>query len=116
MIWVGGEVIVLLVIDGADFKEALGMVADGADFGGFFAGVDVAAVTAFPDGDFVGLEDDVFFNVFEEFGVAFFVGLFNFADLFKFFGNFSEAFFAGDFGEFFVHGGVFVIFAFYAEF
>ena len=104
-----------LVINGVDFKEALWVVADGADFGCFVASEEVAAVATLPDCNFVGLKDDIVIDVFEEFGVALFVGLFDVADLFKFLGDFVKAFLAGDFGEFFIHLCIFVIFAFDAE-
>ena len=87
------------------------MLANGAELGSEFANVDVTAVTAFPDGDVLGDEDDLLLHGFEEFAIPFFMVLFDFANHAELHRDFLETFLLGDFGELRIHIGPFVIFA-----
>lgn len=87
------------------------MSADGADFGGFVASEDVAAVATLPDGNFFGFEDDIIVDIAQKFSEAGFVLFFDVADLFELFCDILEAFGAGGGGEVAVHVGIFIGFA-----
>ena len=87
------------------------MFASRAQFGGFVADVDMAAVTAFPA---LGAGFDVdftFFHIFDKFIVTVFVPFFDFGDACEEAGEFAEAFLFGDFGKFAIHFGPFFVFA-----
>ena len=87
------------------------MFADWADFWRRIANMNVATVAALPNRYAITLEYDALFDVFEDFLVAFFVFGFNLANFFEELGDFFKTFFAGFFGEFDIHFGLFVVFA-----
>ena len=99
------------IIEGAEFEIALRMEADRADLRRVFADDDMAAVAAFPNREIIADEDDAFFDVVQELAITFFVVLLDRADHPEFGGNFAEAFFRCDLGEFLIHIGPFVVFA-----
>ena len=101
----------LLVILGFDLEEGLRMGADGANSGRLFADDDVAAVTALPYCIAVFREDELAFDIGEQFAIAVFVSFFDGADHFEELGDVIEAFFASFFRKRGIHIGPFVVFA-----
>ena len=87
------------------------MGADGANSGCLFADDDVAAVTALPYCIAVFREDELAFDVGEQFAIAVFVSFFDGSDHFEELGDVIEAFFASFFRKRGIHIGPFVVFA-----
>ena len=87
------------------------MGADGANSGCLFADDDVAAVTALPYCIAVFREDELAFDVGEQFAIAVFVSFFDGTDHFEELGDVIEAFFASFFRKRGIHIGPFVVFA-----
>ena len=94
-----------LIVLGEDLEVALGVVTDGADFGGGGADDDVAAVGALPDGVAFFGEDHFVFDVLEELAVALFVMLLDGADHLEFLRDFLETLFTGFAGHPRIHIG-----------
>ena len=88
------------------------MLTDWAFFWGTIANVDIATVAALPNGYAITLENDAFFDIFEEFLIASFMLSFDFANFFEKFGDFFKTFFASFGSEFDIHLCFFVVFAF----
>ena len=98
------------IILSTNFEVRTRVIANWADFRGDVANVNMTTVAAFPDGDFVALEDNIVLDVVKKFEIAIFVFFFDGGDSFEFVGNLVVTFGAGIFGELFIHVGPFVIF------
>lgn len=86
------------------------MGADGAEFWGLLADMDMPAVGALPDNHVVAYKHGVGFHSVYELAVSFLVFLFNGGHHLKQSGDFGKSFFPCGFGEAGIHVGPFVVF------
>ena len=98
------------VVFSGDFEIALGVIADGADFGSLGADHNMAAVAAFPDFDLALFDHLLHLNVLQQGTVAFLVMLFDCGNTAELRGEFRESFLFRCFGEGFVHIGPLLVF------
>ena len=102
----------LLIVFCAELEVCFGVVANGANLGGFFADYKVSAVTALPHSFLCLFEYLLHFNIGKKSTISFFVGFFNHSHLSELGCKLMEAFFIGLFCEGIVHIGPFIVFAF----